>query len=172
MDQQRIGTGLMIGFGAFERLDHTPAGDQRLDPGHQTEIVVDLAVFASLDLAAELVDIGQRLTVADEGVGLGEQLVFDTDTGDAPLAQLADHAADIVEITVTGIAVDQNGDGRRIRHEFENFQHLRPGRLVAVANTERGGNRQTGCPNAVEAGFLDDFRRQPVMRFHHKLGLR
>ena len=92
MNQKRVRAGFMIGLCALESLDHAAAGNKGFDPRNDAEIVVDLTVLAGLDLAAEFVDVGQRLTIADEGICFGKQLVLDADTGDAALAKLADEA--------------------------------------------------------------------------------
>ncbi len=168
MDQHRIGPGRVIGLGAAQRLIETVAGDQRLDAGDEREFRLGLAVLAGLDAAAELVDRGKRLRLAEEGVGLGEQLVLDADAGDAALAELADEAPDIVEIAIAGIAVDQDRQRRRIGHEFEDVEHLRPRRLVVVAHAERRRDRQPGRPDAGKSGFLDKLGREAVMRLHQE----
>ena len=57
MDQDRVRPGPAIGLGPAQRLRHAPARDQGLDPGHDAEIGVALAVLAGLDLAAEFIHI-------------------------------------------------------------------------------------------------------------------
>ena len=54
-----------------------PRGDDR-------EVGVAGAVLAGLDLAAEFVDVGQRLMLADERVGLGKELVLEGQTAATP----------------------------------------------------------------------------------------
>ena len=172
VDQHRVGACRVIGLGATQRLVEPPARDQRLDAGNDAELGIGLAVLAGLDLAAELVDVGQRLALAEKRVGLGEQLVLDADAGDAALAQLAHQSAHVVEVAVAGIAVDQDRDRGRVRHELEHLEHLGPRRLVAVAHAERRRHRQPGRPDALEPGLLHDLGRQPVMGLHQERELR
>jgi GNAT superfamily N-acetyltransferase len=129
----------------------------------RTKSSSELAVLAGLDAAAELVDVGERLPVADEGVRLGEQLVLEADAGEAALAQLAHEAADVVEVAVAGVAVDQDRQGRGVGHVLEHVQHLGPRRLVAVAQAERGRHREARRPDPAEARLLDDLRGEAVM---------
>ena len=171
MDQNRVRPGGAIGLGALERLLQPPAGDQRLDPGDDAEIVVHLAVLAGLDLAAEFVDGGERLALADERVGLGKKLVLDADAGDPALAQFPHRAAHVVEIAPAGIAVDQDRDRAGVGHELQDFQDLRPGRFVAVAHAKRRRHGKARGPDALEAGFLDDLGRHPVVGFHQEFQL-
>src|SRR5262249_17383407 len=64
-----------------------PSGSHRLPPPH----AVHLRVLGRPDLAAELLDLGQRLGgPLEEAVGLGERLVFDAHPRHAALLQLAD----------------------------------------------------------------------------------
>ena len=126
MDQQGIGAGGVVGLGTLQGLSQAATRDQRLDAGDQAEIIIGLAVLAGLDLAAELIDVGQRLAFANEGIGLGKQLVFDADAGDTALTQLVHHPPQIVEIAIARITVHQHGDGRCVGHELENLQHLGP----------------------------------------------
>jgi hypothetical protein len=44
-----------------------------------------------------------------EAVGLGKLLILDADAGDAALFQFSHQAAHVVEVAVTGIAVEQYG---------------------------------------------------------------
>jgi hypothetical protein len=46
---------------------------------------------------------------ADEGVGLGKELVLNADPGDVKLAQLAYEPAHVLEVAVAGVAIDENG---------------------------------------------------------------
>ena len=126
MNQKRVRAGFMIGLCALESLDHAAAGNKGFDPRNDAEIVVDLTVLAGLDLAAEFVDVGQRLTIADEGICFGKQLVLDADTGDAALAKLADDAPHIVEVAVTRVAVHQDRNRGCVGHEFEDVEYLCP----------------------------------------------
>ena len=166
MAQHCVGPGLGIGMGAVKRLVQPAPGDEGLQPRDDGEVRVGLAVFAGFDLARELIHVGQRLTLADEGIGFREQLVLDADTGDAALAELGHRAAHVVEVAPAGIAVDQDRDRGGVGHEFQNFQDLGPGGLVVVAHAERRRHGQAGRPDALEPGFLDDLRRQAVMGLH------
>ena len=68
-----------------------------------------MGVLGGPDLAAELVHLCQGLLLAvDEAVGLGEELVLQTHAGDPPLLQLAHQPANVVEVAVAGIPVEQN----------------------------------------------------------------
>ncbi len=147
MDQDRVGAGEAIGLGPLQRLVHAPAGDQRLDPRHDREVLVVLRVLARLALAAERVDVGQRLALAaDEAVGLRELLVLDADAGDAALLELPDQAPQVVEVAVAGIAVEQDRQVARVRHELERVDDLGPARLVVVAHAVLRGDREAQMP--------------------------
>jgi hypothetical protein len=56
-----VGAGEAVGLGAAHGLLQAPAGDEGLDAGDDDEVVVALGVLAGLDLAAELVDVGEGL---------------------------------------------------------------------------------------------------------------
>jgi len=89
VDQHRVRAGLVVGARAAQRLGEAPARDEGLDAGDDAEIIVGPRIPGGLDLAAELVDVGERLPAAfDEAVGLGEQLVFQADGRDAALPEL------------------------------------------------------------------------------------
>ena len=149
VDQHRVGAGPVIGLGPAQRLIHAPAGDQRLDARHDLEVVVALAVLARLDAAAELVHVRQRLVLADEGVGLGEELVLDADPPNATLAQLPHQAPHVVEVAVAGVAVHEDRDRGGVGHELQHFEDLGPGglrccRARRVRPTSRGPRPR--CP--------------------------
>jgi hypothetical protein len=158
----------VVGLRTAQRLLHAEAGDQRLDSRDEDEVVVGLAVLAGLDAAAELLDVGQGLCLADEGVGLGEQLVLDADAGDFALAQLAHETPHAVEIAVARVAVHEDRQAGGVGHELQHVQHLRPGRLVAVAQAERGRHGEARGPDTAESRLLDDLRREAVMRLHQE----
>jgi hypothetical protein len=168
MDQDRVGAGAVVRLGAAERLLHGMAGDQRLHPRHDGEVVVELAVLGGADAAGELLHVGQGLCLADEGVGLREQLVLDAHAGDAALAQLAHEAAHVVEVAVAGVAVQQDGQVGGVRHVLDLLEHLGPGRLVVVAQAERRRHAQARPPDPFEARFRDDLGRHAAMRLHQE----
>src|ERR1700723_3788613 len=172
MDENGIRARPSIGFRTAQRLRHAAAGDQRLDPGDDGEIRIRLRVLARGDLARELIDIGELLPLTvQEAVGLRELLVFDAYAGDTALLELAHQAAQIVEIAVSRIAVEQDGQIARIGHELEHVDDLRPARLVVVAHAELRGDRKSGRPNALEAGLAHDARGQAVVRLHQEFEL-
>ena len=103
------------------------AADSSTGTHHDVEVRVLLRVFAGTDLAAELVDVCQRLQLAvDEGVGFGEQLILQAHASYTTALQLLDEAASVVEVPVASIAVQENGDVRVLRHELNHLQNLRP----------------------------------------------
>jgi hypothetical protein len=172
VNQDRVGASLAIGFGAPQGLVHTPAGNERFDARDDGEMFVGLRVFTGFDLAAELIHFGERLTLAvDEAVGFGELLVFDTDAGDAALFELADEATDVVEVTVAGVAIEEDGEIAGIGHEFEVIDDLGPAGFVVVAHAELGGDGETGGPDGLEAGFADDPGGETVVGLHHEFEL-
>ena len=166
VDQHRVGAGPVIGLRPAQRLVHAPAGNQRLDARHDLKVVVALAVLARFDAAAELVHVRQRLVLADEGVGLWEQLVLDADPRNATLAQLPHQAAHVVEIAVAGVAIHEDGDRGGVGHELQHFEDLGPGGLVVVAHAERGRHREARGPDALEPGLFHDLGGEPVVRLH------
>ncbi len=171
VDQDRVRAGPAVGLPAAQRLFQAPAGDQGFDPSHDAEIVVLLRVLAGLDLAAKGLDVFQFLLLAlDETVGFREQLVLDADAADVALLELAHQAPHVVEIAVTGVAVEQDRDGGGIRHELENADDLGPAQLVVVAHRVLRRQGQPGTPDALEAGFLDNSGRQTVVGFENELG--
>jgi ribosomal protein L22 len=135
-----------------------------------TEIVVLLTVFAGRDLAAKFIHLGQWLPfAADEAVCLRKYLVLDANAADIALLEFAHEPAHVIEIAITGVAVEQNRDTRRIRHEFEHIDNLRPACFVVVAHAKLCGNREAARPNALEAGFFGDPRADAVVGFENKL---
>ena len=169
VDQDRVGAGFRVRVRAAQRLVHAPARDQRFDARDDREVGIGLRILAGLDLAAELVDFRERLALAaDEAVGLRELLVLDTDARDAALLELLHEAAHVVEVAVAGVAVEQDRQVARVRHEFEHVDDLGPARLVVVTHAELRGDREARCPDALEAGFADDPRGQAVVRFHQE----
>ena len=84
----------------------------------------------------------------DEAVGLREELVLDAHAGDAALLELAHEAAHVVEVAVAGVAVEQDRERRRVGHELEHLEHLRPARLVVVAHAERRRDREAAAPRS------------------------
>jgi hypothetical protein len=141
MDQNRIRSGRMIGLGAQQSLVKPVAGNERFGACDDHEVVVALAIFSGLDAPAKLFDVGKRLPLADEGIGLREELVLDADAGDSAFAQLAHQTSDVVEIAVPAIAVDEDRQRRRFGHELQHLEQLCPRRFIAVAQAEAGGYR-------------------------------
>src|SRR5919106_4817122 len=129
MDQDGIGPGATVGLGPTQGLAQIPTGDQRLDPRHDAEIGVALAVLARLDLTAKLLDIRERLLfTGNKAIGLWEHLVLDADPGDPALLQLSDQAPHVVEVAIAGIPIEEYGDMSHICHELEHLYHLGPAR--------------------------------------------
>ena len=166
VDEDAVGAGLDVSRRPVERLGATPPGDERLGAGDDAEVWVGLDVLARPDLAAELLDVGQRLIAVEERVGLRKDLVLDAHGGDVALAQLGHQSAKVVEVAVPGVAVDENRNAGAVRHEFQRFQQLRPGRFVAVAQPEGRGDGEPGRPDQRKPRFFDDFRRQAVVCLH------
>ena len=171
VDQDGIRAGAAIGFGAAQRFVHAPSGDQRFDARHDGEIGIRLGILARLDLAAKFVDVGQRLRFAvDEAVGLGKLFVFDAHAGHAALFELADQAAHVVEVTVAGIAIEQDRQLAGVGHELEHVDHLGPAHFIVVAHAKLRRDRQARSPDGFEAGLAHDARRQAVVGFHQEFG--
>ncbi len=106
MDEDRIRTRDPIRLGTAQRLVHTPPGDQRFHARDHAKIWIRLCVLSGRDLADELFDARQRLALAiQEAVRLRELLVFDAHSGNAALLELADQTTHVVEVAVTGVAV-------------------------------------------------------------------
>ena len=155
VDQDRVGARRLIGLGALEGFRESPARDQRLHARHQHEVRIRLAVLAGLDLAAELVDVGERLQLRpEERVRLGEELVLDDDAGDADLLELPDEPAHAVEVAVAGVAVEEDGNVDGLGHERDVVHHLRPAQLVVVPDAKGGRDGQAARPDPFEAGLL------------------
>src|SRR5260370_3316620 len=95
-----------IRLGTAQRLVHTPPGDQRFHARDHAKIWIRLCVLSGRDLADELFDARQRLALAiQEAVRLRELLVFDATSGNAALLELAYQTTHVVEVAVTGVAV-------------------------------------------------------------------
>ena len=172
VDQDGVRACFAIGRSPLQGLIHAPARDQRLHPRDNAEVRVPLAVLAGPDLAAELVDVCQGLfTAVDEAVGLGELLVFDTHAGYPPLFEFPHQAPHVVEVAVTGVAVQQDRDIRGVGHEFQHVHHLGPACLVAVPHAELRRQGEAARPDALEPGLLHEFRRDAVMGFQEELQL-
>ena len=137
MHQDRVGTGGVISARAAQRFARIPAGDVGFDACHHAEVVIGLGILTGGNLAAELIDVGQRLALTvDEAVGLGKELVLDAYAGHAALFKLAHQAPQVIEVAVAGVAIEQDWDARDIGHELDHIDHLRPARLIVVAHAE------------------------------------
>ena len=172
MNQDAVRPCFVISISPFYRLIHAPACNQRLDTGDDTEIVVRLGILARLDLAAEFVDVSQLLPGAlDKAVRFWKELVFYANGGYFPLLQLSHQPPHIVEIAVTGVAIEHDRDGCGLGHEFDCLQDLGPARLIAVANTKLRGDGQAACPQTPETGFLTDTGADAIVSFEQKLSI-
>jgi hypothetical protein len=159
----------MVRVGPAKHLFDPPPRDETFEAGHKAEIRIALGIFYRFDLTAELIDISQWLSLTvDEGIRFREQLILNTDRRDATLLELFHQSPDVVEISEPGVAIEQNGDGRSVRHEFHDFQHLRPTGFIIVANAQRRRNGQATGPNAVKSSFFDNPRAQAVVRLHQE----
>jgi hypothetical protein len=134
VDQDAVGARRVVCLGAPEGLVEAAPRDERLHAGHDREVGLGGAVLAGLDLPAELVDVGQRLMLADERVRLGEELVLEADRRHSALAELPDETAHVVEVAVSRVPVEEDRERRGVGHELEHLQDLGPGGLVAVAH--------------------------------------
>ena len=172
VDQHGVSAGLAVGFAATQGFVQPPAGNERLDPGHDAEVVILLRILAGLDLAAKTVEIFERLLLTlDEAVGLRKQLVLDAHAGDLALLQLVYQPAHVVEVAVTGVTVEQDRNTGRVGHEFERVHHLRPAQLIVVTNRMLCRQRQPGSPDAAESRFFDDARREAVVGLENEFSL-
>lgn len=61
---------------------------------------------------------GSRAPTVKQRVGLGEELVLKTHTGDASLLELVHESARVVEVAVARIAIEQDRDRRVVAHEL------------------------------------------------------
>ena len=173
MDENGVGTGESIGLGTAQGFVHAPARNQCLDTRDDAKSGILLRILAGGDLADELLDVGQRLAFrVQKAIRLRKLLILDADTRDAALLELAHQAAHVVEIAVTGVAVEQYGQIAGIGHELEHVHNLGPTRLVVVAHAELRRDGQSGSPYALEARLAHDARGQAVVRFHEKLEFR
>src|SRR5262249_30771749 len=173
VDQHRVGARAVVGLGALQRLGEAPAGDEGLDARDDAEVRVRLRVLGGADLARELLDPRERLCLAaDEGVRLREELVLDAHRRDAAALELAHEPAHVVEVPVARVGVEQQRHARRVGHELDRLEHLRPARLVVVAQPHRGGDREPAAPESLEAGLLGDPRRETAVGLHQELDLR
>src|SRR5258708_5781064 len=74
----------------------------------------------------------------------------------------------VVEVTVAGVAIEEDGQITGVGHEFEVVDDLRPAGFVVVAYAELGGDRETRTPDRLEAGFTDDTGGETVVGLHHE----
>jgi len=73
VDQNSISACRMISLGTSNRLINAPAGNKGFDTRYDGKIGIRLGILASLDFAAKLVDVGERLLLArDKTIGLGK----------------------------------------------------------------------------------------------------
>ena len=86
VDENTVGASLNVSGGPIKRLATTAARDERLGACDDAEVGIGVAVLASPDLAAELVNVSQRLVAVEERVRLRENFIFDANCGDAALA--------------------------------------------------------------------------------------
>src|SRR5205823_11139741 len=124
--ENRVGASLVVRLGATQCFIEAPSRYQRLGSRDEAKTIVRLAVFSRSDLPAELVDLGQRLKISDERVGLREQLVLDAHRRDISLAEFLDESPDVVKVAVAGVAVEQNRQVGRVVHELQNVQNFGP----------------------------------------------
>jgi len=75
----------------------------------------------------------------------------------------------VVEISVTGITIEQDWNVSGVAHEFDDFQYLRPTRFIIIAYAEGGGDRKPASPDPSKPDFLDDPGAQCIMSLHQKL---
>jgi len=173
VDQNRVSPGAPVGFRAPQRLLHPPAGDERLDTCDDAEVRIALGILAGGDLADELVDVRQWLALAvQKAVGLGKLLVLDAHAGDAALLELAHQAPQVVEVTVAGVAIQEDRQIAGVHHELQHVDDLGPARLVVVAYAELRRHRQSRGPDAFESRLAHEARRQTVVRLHQEFQAR
>ncbi|MCG3771772.1 MAG: hypothetical protein JW384_02966 [Nitrosomonadaceae bacterium] len=101
----------------------------------------------------------------DKTICLGEELVLDTDRGDAALLEFTDQTLHIIEIAVARIAIKEDWNRGRIGHEFQGFQDLSPAGFVVVADTVLSGYGEAAGPNPSKACLLDDFGAETIVGF-------
>mmetsp|Transcript_104 Transcript_104/g.219 ORF Transcript_104/g.219 Transcript_104/m.219 type:complete len:220 (-) Transcript_104:11-670(-) len=173
MNQNSISSSLSVCISTAKSLIHTPPSDQRLNSGNNIKVRVTLGVFTSSDLPTKLVDISKRLVFTiDEGVGFGEDLVFKTHTSNAAALQFPDETTSVVEVTITGITINENGNMGPVGHEFQNFQNLRPGGFIVITNTKGSTHGQPRSPNTIEPSLFDNLGRQTIVSFHDEFKTR
>src|SRR6266446_4606400 len=100
-----------------------------------------------------------------------EHLGLDAHGGDIALLELAHQAADVVEVSISGVSIQKDRNAAGIAHQLDDLQHLRPTGFIAVAHSHGCGQSKTAGPNPFEASFFDQLRSQAVMGFHQKLQL-
>ena len=167
MNEDGVSSSVGIGMGARKRLVHSVAGDQRLDPCDEDQVVAHRIPHRAQP-AREFVGIGKRMPIADERIHLGKALVLQRDAGSATLLQLACQKPRVVEIAKAAVAVDQHRKIGRVHHALDDIDELGPGSFVGVAITERARNRQAGRPESLETCPLGDGARQTVVGFHQE----
>ncbi|GLS32041.1 hypothetical protein SAMN04488498_12668 [Mesorhizobium albiziae] len=137
MDEDRVGIGLGIGMRAGKRLILAVAGNEGLYPRHQHEAGVRDGVFHSLQSAAQLLDVGERVAIANERIHLREGLVLDAYAARTAFVQVAGDKPSVVEIAEAAVAVDENGNAGSTSHTFHHIGHFAPGGLVGIAGRPR-----------------------------------
>ena len=172
VDQYPVRACGVVGLCAAYGLVEPPARHERLHACDDGKVLVLASVLRGFDLAAELVDVREGLSQrVQKAVGLRKKLILDADRRDAAHLELLDQAARVVEVAVPCIAVEQDRQPCRVRHEFQHLENLRPARLVRVANTVLRGQAKAARPDALETGFLTDASAQAVVRLAKKLEL-
>ena len=140
---------------AFLEVPEPKTAKNRLHPSDDAEDCVGLGIFARIDLAAEFINISQRLCITfEETICFGKKFILDTDGGDASLLQFSNQTLHIVKIAIARIAVEQNGNPGCVRHKFQHFKYLSPARLIVISNAKLRGNGQSACPNSWKSGLF------------------
>ena len=169
VNQNSVCSCLMIGLRTLQCFTHTPAGNQCFNTCDNTEIRIILAVLSGLDLAAEFIHVSKWLTFTiNKTIELGELFIFNADPGDTTLFEFFNEPAHVVEIAITGIAIQQDRNTCDIRHKLQHVYNLGPAGFIAVTYTELRRNGQAAGPYAFKTCFFHQACGNPVMGFHNE----
>lgn len=149
VNEDRIGSCVSIGVGARNCVVNSVPGDERLDTRHKDQIVRD-CIFYSAQAARELVNVGERMSIANQRICFRETAVFQRDAGRATLAEFASQQTSVVEVPEAAIPVDQDRKAAAIHDPPDYVDKLAPRCFIGIAVAQRGGNRQPRCPEPLK----------------------
>jgi hypothetical protein len=123
MNQNGIGSSQPISLRPPDGLLMAPACNQSLHSGNHIEIFAGLTVFTGPQFFAENIDFLQLLfLVAQQRITFWEDFILKANSCDVSLFQFFHQTARVVEVSVSGVSVQQNWDITGIAHILDNLK--------------------------------------------------